>query len=85
MHGDVFRKPNYSTFLSVMAGSGMQLLGMSVVGSPEDGGVLSSCLDSNGLGKALGTGKNMGDPQIQWSLFIVPHSYPFVSAILLMS
>jgi len=31
VHGDVFRKPNYSTFLSVMAGSGMQLLGMSVV------------------------------------------------------
>ncbi|CAJ1351974.1 unnamed protein product [Effrenium voratum] len=31
VHGDVFRKPNYSTLLSVMAGSGTQLLGMSVV------------------------------------------------------
>eukprot|EP00438_Fugacium_kawagutii_P008460 Skav230202 [mRNA] locus=scaffold2443:70797:75832:+ [translate_table: standard] len=35
VHGDVFRKPNYSTFLAVMAGSGMQLLGMSVVGGPR--------------------------------------------------
>ncbi|CAK9096889.1 Transmembrane 9 superfamily member 7 (Endomembrane protein 5) (Transmembrane nine protein 7) (AtTMN7), partial [Durusdinium trenchii] len=31
VHGDVFRKPNHSTLLSVLAGSGMQLLGMSVV------------------------------------------------------
>ena len=30
MHGDVFRKPNFSTLLSVLVGSGMQLLGMSV-------------------------------------------------------
>jgi len=31
VHGDVFRKPPYSSFLAVSVGSGMQLLGMSVV------------------------------------------------------
>ncbi|CAE8630769.1 unnamed protein product [Polarella glacialis] len=31
VHGDVFRKPNHSTLLTVFVGSGMQLLGMSVV------------------------------------------------------
>eukprot|EP00930_Biecheleria_cincta_P087280 TRINITY_DN7652_c0_g1_i1.p1 TRINITY_DN7652_c0_g1~~TRINITY_DN7652_c0_g1_i1.p1 ORF type:complete len:617 (-),score=110.00 TRINITY_DN7652_c0_g1_i1:77-1927(-) len=31
VHGDVFRKPDYSTLLCVFAGSGMQLLGMSIV------------------------------------------------------
>jgi len=31
VHGDVFRKPDHSTLLCVFAGSGMQLLGMSVV------------------------------------------------------
>jgi len=31
VHGDVFRKPQYSTLLCVVTGSGMQLLGMSVV------------------------------------------------------
>ena len=30
VHGDVFRKPQYSTLLCVVTGSGMQLLGMSV-------------------------------------------------------
>eukprot|EP00933_Yihiella_yeosuensis_P055512 TRINITY_DN54317_c0_g1_i1.p1 TRINITY_DN54317_c0_g1~~TRINITY_DN54317_c0_g1_i1.p1 ORF type:complete len:501 (-),score=63.11 TRINITY_DN54317_c0_g1_i1:110-1465(-) len=31
VHGDVFRKPRFSTLLTVFVGSGMQLLGMSVV------------------------------------------------------
>merc|ERR1719230_1881679 len=31
VHGDVFRKPPYSCLLAVSVGSGMQILGMSVV------------------------------------------------------
>jgi transmembrane 9 superfamily protein 2/4 len=31
VHGDVFRKPEYSTLLSVSVGSGMQVFGMTVV------------------------------------------------------
>ena len=35
VHGDVFRKPNFSTLLSVLTGSGMQLLGMSMARTPS--------------------------------------------------
>jgi len=31
VHGDVFRRPDFSTLLSVSVGSGLQILGMSVV------------------------------------------------------
>merc|ERR1719277_1317604 len=31
VHGDVFRRPTHSTLLSVSVGSGLQILGMSVI------------------------------------------------------
>ena len=52
VHGDVFRKPNHSTLLSVLAGSGMQLLGMSVVGGPEGAVVRSRLVRPGQLGRA---------------------------------
>merc|ERR1712216_300356 len=54
VHGDVFRKPDYSTLLSVSVGSGMQVFGMSCVilifallgllSPAHRGGLLQSCM-----------------------------------------